>query len=438
MRKWLRRRREKRARTRDTAVQDARTVAMVRRVGRLVPRDQRSWDVFIWVSAAALFALSWPTLFASHDVPSSLAPLVAAIGVLPVLLIRTNPLAAWALTTLAAVGIAMAFPPLPAYAFPWQPMHFLVMLATLVAVTLTCPWKQVFGVWLATVAVVAVFMPPGLKPGWIFGVSMVTATAGLLRGLLLSRRQLARQEELSELERARRAVLEERSRIARDLHDVVAHRMSLVVVQAQTASRRLEGVPPHVEQELDSIAEQAREALNEVRGMLGVLRSDGRLPETAPQPSLDEVEPLLTDTRSAGVDLEWSITGDPSGCSDAAGMVVFRILQESLANASRHAPGAHVFVDIGYDESSVSLSVVNGPATSEPPTPSGRQDGAGIIGMVTRAQAIGGWLEAAPTDDGGFVVQARIPKQATGSLVPPSRATNTAEPDRETAPRAPK
>ena len=414
-----------------------------RRVGGLVPRDQRSWDVFIWVSAALLFALAWPTLFASHDVPSSLAPLVAAIGVLPVLLIRTNPLAAWALTTLAAVGIGVAFPPLPAYAFPWQPMHFVVMLATLVAVTLTCPWKQVLGVWLATVAVVAAFMPTDLKPGWVFGVSMVTATAGLLRGLLLSRRELARQEELSEQERARRAVLEERSRIARDLHDVVAHRMSLVVVQAQTASRRLDGVPPHVERELDSIAEQAREALNEVRGMLGVLRSDGRLldngqPETAPQPSIDEVEPLLTSTRAAGVDLDWSVTGDPTGCSDAAGMVVFRILQESLANASRHAPGAQVFVQIGYDLDgmpSVALSVVNGPATSdESHRTAGRHDGAGIIGMVTRAHAIGGELEAAPIDDGGFAVRARIPKQATGSLVQPPGATNTPEPDRANAP----
>jgi signal transduction histidine kinase len=213
-------------------------VALVRRVLRLVPRDQRAWDGLIWVAAAVLFVISWPSLFASHDVPDSLAPLVAAIGVLPLLLIRTNPLAGWALTTLAAVGIAMAFPPLPDYAFPWQPTHFLVMLATLVAVTLTCRWRQVVAAWLATVVVVAVFMPPDLKPGWVFGVTMVTATSGLLRGLLLSRRQLARQEEVSELERARRAVLEERSRIARDLHDVVAHRMSLVVVQAQTASRR--------------------------------------------------------------------------------------------------------------------------------------------------------------------------------------------------------
>jgi signal transduction histidine kinase len=398
-------------------------VALVRRVLRLVPRDQRAWDGLIWVAAAVLFVISWPSLFASHDVPDSLAPLVAAIGVLPLLLIRTNPLAGWALTTLAAVGIAMAFPPLPDYAFPWQPTHFLVMLATLVAVTLTCRWRQVVAAWLATVVVVAVFMPPDLKPGWVFGVTMVTATSGLLRGLLLSRRQLARQEEVSELERARRAVLEERSRIARDLHDVVAHRMSLVVVQAQTASRRLDGVPPHVERELSSIAEQAREALNEVRGMLGVLRSDGRLPETAPQPRLEEVEPLLVGARAAGVDLEWAVTADPGGCTDAAGMVVFRILQESLANASRHAPGAHVLVEIGYTADTISLAVVNGPAVPDAARPTGRQDGAGIIGMVTRARAIGGRLTAEQTDDGGFAVRARIPKQVGEAPAGPDAAS---------------
>jgi signal transduction histidine kinase len=403
-------------------------VVVVRRIGRLVPRDRRSWDAFIWVAAAVLFALSWSTLFASHDVPASLAPLVAGIGVLPMLLIRINPLAGWALTTLAGVGIALAFQPQPDYAFPWQATHFVVMLAMLVAVSLTCRWRQVIAACLATVVVVAVFMPPDLKAGWVFGVTMVSATAGLLRGLLLSRRQLARQEEVSELERARRAVLEERARIARDLHDVVAHRMSLVVVQAQTASRRLDGVPPLVEQELSSIAEQAREALNEVRGMLGVLRSDGRLPETAPQPGLEEIEPLLAGARAAGVDLEWSVTGDTAGCSDAAGMVVFRILQESLANASRHAPGAGVLVEIGYDASVIALSVVNGPSPTDaarPPT--GRQDGAGIVGMVTRAQAIGGELAAEQSDDGGFVVRARIPKQVGGThpAPPPEHVSTT-------------
>jgi signal transduction histidine kinase len=426
VRKWLRRPRLRRSRRRDTAVEDARTIALARRVGRLVPRDQRSWDVFIWVVAAALFALSWPTLFASHDVPSSLAPVVAAIGVLPVLLIRTNPLAAWALTTMAAVGVGIAFRPLPVYAFPWQPMHFVVLLATLVAVALTAPWKQAAGAWLVTLAVVAVFMPADLKLGWVFGVTMVTAAAALLRGLLLSRRQLARQEEVSELERARRAVLEERSRIARDLHDVVAHRMSLVVVQAQTASKRLEGVPPHVEDELDAIAEQAREALNEVRGMLGVLRSDGQLAEDAPQPGLAQVEPLLVGARAAGVDLAWSISGDPEGCGEAAGMVLFRILQESLANASRHAAGTSVHVEITYDADAVALTARNGPpAEGAGVRATTGHDGAGIPGMVARAQAIGGDLVAEPTEDGGFVVRARIPKQAP-AVTPPATPSATA------------
>lgn len=397
-------------------------MAGVRRLSRLVPRTRRSQNGVIVVVAAALFAISWPTLFVTHDVPRSLAPVVAALGVLPVLLIRASPLTAWALTTLAAVAVGVFFDPLPDYDFPWQPTHFLVMLATVVAVTLTCPWKQVLLAWFVTTSAAAVFMPVDLKAGWAFGITMVTAAAALLRGLLLSQRQLARQERLSEAERSRRALLEERSRIARDLHDVVAHRMSMVVVQAQTASRRLEGVPPHVERELNAIGEQAREALNEVRGMLGVLRSDGQLPEDAPQPGLGDVERLLTASRAAGVDLGWTVTGDPGGCSDAAGMVVYRILQECLANATRHAPGASVTAEIEYDAQSVTLSVVNGSAASDaPPHPAGKGSGAGVHGMVDRARSIGGSLDAGPTGDGGFAVRAVVPKHARGSGTEPPR-----------------
>lgn len=398
------------------AAQDAQVVGLVRRLGRLVPQSHRSWDGVIVVIAAGLFAISWPTLFVTHDVPSSLAPAMAALSVLPLLLIRSSPLTAWSLTMLAAVGIRLAFSPLPDYDFPWQPTHFLVMIATLVAVVLTCPWKQVLIAWSATTAAAAVFMPFDLKAGWAFGITMITVTAVLLRGLLIYRRQLAQQEEVSEAERARRALLEERSRIARDLHDVVAHRMSMVVVQAQTASRRLEGVPPHVEHELNAIGDQAREALNEVRGMLGVLRSDGQLPEDAPQPGLADVERLLASSRAAGLNLEWSVTGDPEGCSDAAGMVVYRILQESLANATRHAPGARISTEIEYGVPAVTLSVVSGPAASDAaPRSTRHHPGTGIPGMVARARSIGGELDAGPTGDGGFLVRAVIPKQAPGA-----------------------
>ncbi len=112
----------------------------------------------------------------------------------------------------------------------------------------------------------------------------------------------------------------------------------------QSAPYRLGGVSEPVQQEFASIGDQAREALNEVRGMLGVLRSDGQLAEQLPRPGTVQIDALMQGTRAAGVDLEWSVEGDGCSCSDTSGMVVFRILQESLANASRHAPGAPVLV----------------------------------------------------------------------------------------------
>lgn len=427
--RWRRRAREVQPPPRDEAASDAWIVDVVRRIGRLVPQSHRSWDGIVVVITALLVAISWPTLFATHDVPRSLAPAVAAITVLPLLLIRTSPLAAWGLTMVAAVGVGAGFRPLPDFDFPWQPTHLLVILASLVAVTLTCRWKQVLGAWLATTLAAVVFMPLDLKAGWAFAITMITVSAVLVRGLLSSRRQLARQEEVSETERSRRALLEERSRIARDLHDVVAHRMSMVVVQAQTASRRLDGVPPHVEQELDAIGAQAREALNEVRGMLGVLRSDGQLAEDAPQPGLGDVERLMAASRAAGVDLSWSVTGDPAGCSDAAGMVVYRILQESLANATRHAPGSRVDVGIEYVEDAVRLSVLSGPTGSDTPSSTRGEHGAGagIAGMVARARSIGGELTAEPTTEGGFSVRATVPKQATGDGATPPRGGPTTQ-----------
>ena len=107
-------------------------------------------------------------------------------------------------------------------------------------------------------------------------------------------------------------------------------------------------------------------------------------------------------------------------------MVVFRILQESLANASRHAPGARVLVEIGYDAATVSVSVVNGPATSDVTRPAGGHDGVGITGMVTRAQAVGGDLTAQQTDDGGFAVSARIPKHVPEAPATPAPDADSA------------
>ncbi len=181
---------------------------------------------------------------------------------------------------------------------------------------------------------------------WPIAMTGLVVFGLLVRWLVLSRRELVRREEENELERARRAILEEKARIARDLHDVVAHHMSLVVVQAQTAPYRVADVSEQARAEFESIGASAREALNEVRGMLGVLRSDGQLPEHAPQPAAVDVLAVLDAARRAGVPVDWVLEGELAAVPDTAGLALYRIVQESLSNASRHAPGTAVRVTI--------------------------------------------------------------------------------------------
>jgi signal transduction histidine kinase len=382
---------------------------------RLRPRTGRGWDAVLAAVTLVLFVITWPTLFATHVVDVSVAPVVAAAVVAPLLLLRTQPFAGWWASVVVATLVGLALDASTAYDFPWHVVQLLVLVVLLFAVVVTRPRQEQLTAWSVTLALVLVFLPWDLKAGWAFGITLVSIVAVLIRWLIQSRQQLARQEEVSELERARRAVLEERGRIARDLHDVVAHSMSMVVVQAQSAPQRLGGVSPEVAQEFASIGDQARAALNEVRGMLGVLRSDGQLPESVPQPGLDQVGTLLRDTKDAGVDLHLSVAGDPTGCSEASAMVVVRVLQESLANAARHAPGSEVQVDLGYDGDEVDVLVRN-PVThpDAESTSAPTAGGTGLVGMRARVTALGGRFGAGYDGAGSFVVRAMVPKTATG------------------------
>jgi signal transduction histidine kinase len=389
-----------------------RLVPSRRLFARLVPRTRRSVDVIVGLLVVVLLAISWPTSPATHDISAAVAPVVAAALVVPLAFVRLHAFAGWGLSALSLLFVVVSLEPTPSYGFPWHPVHLIVFLGLLVVVTLTAPAVQVAVAAVVTAVLLLSLLPWELSLGWTFGVGMLTAVALLVRWLVVSRRRLAQQEEVSELERARRTVLEERSRIARDLHDVVAHSMSLVVVQAQSAPSRIGGVTDEVAQEFHSIGEQARQALNEVRGMLGVLRSDGQLAEDVPQPGIEAVESLLRDTRAAGVDLTWTTTGDPAGFSAASAMVVVRVLQESLANASRHAPGSRVVLEIAYTDAAAEVLVHNTAGLPVAPAAGAHHGGAGLAGMTARVQALGGALSAYPTDDGGFEVHATVPKRA--------------------------
>jgi signal transduction histidine kinase len=205
---------------------------------------------------------------------------------------------------------------------------------------------------------------------------------------------------------------EERNRLVRDLHDVVAHQMSMIVVQSQSAPYRLQDVTPAVHAEFDSIAGTAREALNQVRELLGVLRSDAESGATTPV-GADQIEPVLTTARRAGMDLTWTLDNSVDSLDDTVGVVLQRVLQESLSNASRHAPGGKVLVNLTVTEKDgrrdADLTVDNGPAAPGEIVPPEHSGGAGIPGMAARVQAVGGSFTALPAADGGFSVRAVVP-----------------------------
>lgn len=375
------------------------------------PITARTWfDLATVAVALILYSIAWPTLFVTHEVPAAIAPLLSALAALPILLVRLNPSLGWAISAGSALLLSLALNPTEGNDLPFQVVHVIVLFVLLFAVSLRASVPIVVVAWAATSMLFATTMPgseSGPLWGWPIGFGALALFGYLLRILVVSRRRLEQQEEVTELERARRAILEEKARIARDLHDVVAHHMSMVVVQAQTAPYRIADMDPAARTEFESIGATARTALNEIRGMLGVLRSDGQLPEHAPQPTAAEVPALCASALRAGMPVECTVVGDLTLVPDTTGLVVYRVVQESMANSARHAPGAPVHVTVAVDPGLVTVTVLNAPATSVPRPAAG--GGHGIDGMRTRVAAVGGELRAGPTPTGGFEVSAKLP-----------------------------
>ncbi|MFE3023051.1 sensor histidine kinase [Nocardia tengchongensis] len=379
-----------------------------------VARARQWFDAFTVLLAIVFIAVAWPTLHVTHKVPAAAAPFIAGFAAFPILLLRVNPPLGWAVSAGSALMITLAVPNQPGNTIPFQVVHILVLFALVFAVAVRAPVRIVAVVWLATSLLFATamaqtgdsFAESGF--GWPLAITGLVVFGLLIRWVVVSRQALLKSEEETELERARRAILEEKARIARDLHDVVAHHMSMVVVQAQTAPYRIDGLSADARAEFESIGTGARAALNEIRGMLGVLRSDGQLPEHAPQPSAADLPVLLEAAQRAGVPLTWTVDGELGAVPETTGLALYRIVQESLANASRHAPGASVRVHIGCAEE-LALTVGNERPIAVRTGDHSVAAGSGIAGMQTRAAAVGGVLTAGPRPDGGFEVHARLP-----------------------------
>ncbi|MDG4531969.1 sensor histidine kinase [Streptomyces sp. AV19] len=388
-----------------------------------------------YLIALVLVAIVWPvtatTLPRDYGMHSDLAFALAVLQSVPLLLAVRRPLLAWGIVFTAGTVSAALTPHwqgpygdvLP---WPWPAAQIVAMLALMLAVSLRERPRTLAAVWtvvtLVSYALIALVGGP-VNASWLVVVilgGLLMLLGGALRRSSTDRRALAEQETISEAERSRRTLLEERTRIARELHDVVAHHMSVITVQADSAPYRLTDLPPAAAEEFGSIAATARESLAEMRRLLGVLRSEdageGGGVKT-PQPGVDRIGQLVEATVRAGQPVELTLDQEPASAAlpQAVDLSAYRIVQEALANVVRHAPGALARVSVSADDEGLTVLVVNDPADG-PHTPlETAGTGHGLVGMRERVRLVGGTLDTGPLPGGGFRVAARLPFTSTST-----------------------
>ncbi len=325
----------------------------------------------------------------------------------PVGMTLIRPVAAFWASLAASVLVAMA-----GDGWPWSPAslfgHLVVM--TVVAAR-TRPRAAL---WMWTITLVFSLLLREWAPGSTADtpvLAVVSAFALLIVALFQVRREAERevtvQRTVTAVERDRRTLLEERTTIARELHDVVAHHMSVVAIQAEAAPYRVENPPPELEQVFVTIRENAVAALTELRRVLGVVRAEDDGAPEAPQPTLARLDGLLDNVREAGLETEKTVTGAVRELPQGVELSAYRIVQEALSNTLRHAPGATARVEIGYVLGGVGLRIVNGPPTGLVKSSPGA--GHGLTGMRERVAMLDGEMTTGATEDGGYEVAVFLP-----------------------------
>ena len=247
-------------------------------------------------------------------------------------------------------------------------------------------------------------------PSFLFSAGLVVATPWLIGRTHRARAQRLALLEREHSQRERAAVGEERARIARELHDVVAHSVGVMVVQAQGAQRMLDRDPERAREALAAIERTGRTALGEMRRSLGVLRrpaGDAPAP-LEPQPGLDGLGALVEQARRSGLAVELVTEGEPAPLPSGVDLSAYRIVQEALTNTLKHAGPVHTRVTVTYRGEQLELEISDDGGTG-PGDPAGDEGGQGLVGMRERVALYGGHLHAAPRPEGGFVVRASLP-----------------------------
>ncbi|MFZ3467749.1 sensor histidine kinase [Streptomyces sp. 4.24] len=373
--------------------------------------DNPPWtrnDALLTGGACALNLLSY-ALFndpdGRHDA-SVAGFLLVALAALPLLARRSHPVAAFAAVLALDVTAAVAVP---------LPSHFgAVLVVALYSVARARPGRVTAAASVATALLMVLSQSIGRTPPWQETVSPALSTL-IVVGAAMAVNRWQREVAANRSLLADRAVADERRRIARELHDIVAHHITTMQLMAGGARANL-AEPEVVRDALVTLEASGRLALREMRQLLDVLRADDE-PEGAPslpQPGADDLDRLVAESRGAGLPTEFTVRGAPRPLPPTLGLTVFRIVQEALTNARKHAGPARASVRLTYHPRRIAVEVRDDGGGAPPPewAPAAGSGGYGLIGMRERVALHGGTLTAGPQADGGFAVTADLPLTA--------------------------
>ncbi|GGZ85000.1 sensor histidine kinase [Streptomyces subrutilus] len=420
---------------RDDLITDAfsyRPLPPVRTDGRLarwVPRSLRPRTAYLPHAVVVLLAVitAFVSVVNGGMGASGLPLLMGLMAAAPVLMTLVRPVGAfWAVV---AVTLPLALLGNASMTWPWSPGTFFAHLVVVTVVALRSRPRVAGWLWLATVVVGSVLPLLIGRDAELGPMAFLSAVALLAVTVRNTRRQaeqeVTAQQEVTAVERDRRTLLEERTTIARELHDVVAHHMSVVAIQAEAAPYRVKNPPPELEAAFATIRENAVSALTELRRVLGVVRSADYEAPDAPQPTLASLDGLLANVRDAGLTVDSTVTGAVRELPQGVELSAYRIVQEALSNTLRHAPGAEAGVEVSYVLGGLGVRIVNGAPTGDVrPSPGA---GHGITGMRERVAMLEGEMTAGPTAAGGYEVAVfipvRRPEPAAGAVPDAGAAT---------------
>ncbi|MFD1932055.1 sensor histidine kinase [Nonomuraea mangrovi] len=353
------------------------------------------------VVAATLFVTTLTELSPTTRQPAYMVYLAALGFSLPVALRERRPLAAWRLAVVLMPVSLHVVEQVTDMQPPYLGAAIVMYLLVLYTVAARSDRRVTIAVWVVSVLTV-----------WIVDrntmtLSTVTMTVILLFGYNVRVRRSATESRDAAI--GERFVMAERARIARELHDVVAHHLSVIAIQAEAVPMEARGDASLLEAGLAQIRGLSLEAIKELRQVLGVLRDQEGRADTTPPPALDRLDELVGNARSAGLTVLVKRSGELEEVPTAMAVSAYRIVQESLSNAMRHAPGSAVAVEVIW-AGDLRVRVANGPGRRPGEAPGA---GHGLVGMRERATLLGGSLEAGPMEGGGFEVKALLPLERT-------------------------